>query len=59
MKKSSRFLIGFAAATLTFGSLFAALGPDKFGGCHSHKWQHHHCESHHHHSCHGEVDVIE
>jgi hypothetical protein len=44
MKKGSRFLVGFAAAAITFGSLFAIMGPDRFGHC-GH-WKHHHC--HHH-----------
>ncbi|HYG50306.1 MAG TPA: hypothetical protein VD905_05355 [Flavobacteriales bacterium] len=41
MKRGSRFLIGFAAAAVTFGTLMATLGPQKFGHC-SHHWRHHH-----------------
>jgi hypothetical protein len=43
MKRSSRFVIGLAAAALTFGSLFAFVGPKNFNGCDrqpSH-WQNH------------------
>ena len=36
MKKGSRFLIGLATATLTFGSLMTAMGPEKFNMHRSH-----------------------
>ncbi|MCE3227241.1 MAG: hypothetical protein K0S32_1792 [Bacteroidetes bacterium] len=31
MKRGTRFLAGFAAAALTFGTLMATLGPQRFG----------------------------
>lgn len=40
MRPRSRFLIGFAAAALTFGTLMAILGPQRFGA---------HCANHGHH----------
>ena len=48
MKRGSRFLIGFAAAALTFGSLMAGLGKDRFAKhCQSNRY-HHGCYHHHH-----------
>ncbi|HLP13240.1 MAG TPA: hypothetical protein VK177_14990 [Flavobacteriales bacterium] len=53
MKKRTHFLVGFLVAALTFGTLMATLGPQKFGRhCHGH-WNHHlkhHCykETGHH-----------
>lgn len=44
MKKSSRFLIGFAAAALTFGSLMAFVGPQHFA-----KYGNRHCGYHQYH----------
>ncbi len=44
MKKGSRLLIGLTAAALTFGSLMAFMGPDKFGA-HCSGWKHHGCHS--------------
>lgn len=50
MKRGSRFLIGFAAAALTFGSLMAAFGKDRFARhCDHNRWQHYGC--YHHHYC--------
>ena len=43
MKRSSRFVVGFAAAALTFGSLFAFVGPKHFHGCEQAP-----CHRHHH-----------
>lgn len=44
MSRKSRFLVGFTAAALTFGGLFATMGPAQFNGgrpmCHPHG---HHC----------------
>jgi hypothetical protein len=54
MKRGSRFLIGFAAAAVTFGTLMATLGPQKFGRhCHGY-WNH--CYGHNHcgHTCYAE-----
>ncbi|MCE3260725.1 MAG: hypothetical protein K0S12_2366 [Bacteroidetes bacterium] len=59
MKRGSRFLIGFAAAGLTFGSLMAVLGPQHFGKhCHSswkgyygHSHYNDHCWDNHHEGC--------
>ena len=34
MKNSSRLLIGFIAAAITFGSLFALAGPERFARHH-------------------------
>ena len=39
MKRKSRFFIGFIAAALTFGTLFATIGPKRFM---RHK---HHCHA--------------
>jgi len=48
MRKGSRFLLGFSAAALTFGTLMLTLGPQKFGGhCGGH-WKHHHGYSGYH-----------
>ncbi len=44
MKKGSRFLIGFAAAALAFGSLMAFVGPQHFA-----KYGNRHCGYHQHH----------
>lgn len=48
MKPGSRFLIGFAAFALTFGTLMATLGPQQFN---AHGAHHRH---HHHHGCYDE-----
>lgn len=32
MKRSSKILIGFTAAAVTFASLFAIAGPNRFNG---------------------------
>jgi len=44
MSRKSRFLVGLTAAALTFGGLFATMGPEHFNGgrpmCHPHE---HHC----------------
>ena len=44
MSRKSRFLVGLTAAVLTFGGLFATMGPEHFNGgrplCHLHE---HHC----------------
>lgn len=64
MRKGSRFLVGFAAAALTFGSLFAVMGPDKFASCTHHGYGHH-CGAggHHwsggHHGCQAAEPVAE
>jgi hypothetical protein len=47
MKRSSRFLIAFAAAALTFGSLAAFVGPrhwrqQRHGHCHAYADRHWH-----------------
>ncbi|NTW23600.1 MAG: hypothetical protein HGA37_02780 [Lentimicrobium sp.] len=42
MKRRTRFIIGFAAAAITFGTLTATLGPARF---------HHHRLSHSHAFC--------
>ena len=43
MSRKSRFIVGLTAAALTFGGLYATMGPDHFNGgrpmCHPH----HHC----------------
>lgn len=55
MKKQSKFLIGFGVAALTFGTLMATLGPEKFGRhCSSH-WRNHHGYSHCGHTCSAEA----
>lgn len=46
MKKSSKFVIGFAAAALTFGSLFAFVGPKHFNHCDQRPCYHHHDRGH-------------
>lgn len=33
MSRKSRFLVGLAAALLTFGGLFATMGPKQFNSC--------------------------
>jgi len=53
MKKGSKFLIGIAAAALTFGSLMATLGPDKFASHCSHHKNYHHC-GHYQSTCHNQ-----
>ena len=44
MSRKSRFFVGLTAAVLTFGCLFATMGPSHFNCgrpmCHPH---HHHC----------------
>ena len=53
MSHKSRFLVGLASAVITFSTLFATLGQDKFNCgrsvCHPH---HHHCfvEEYNHHA---------
>ncbi|MGZ3884730.1 MAG: hypothetical protein ACXVP0_11475 [Bacteroidia bacterium] len=50
MRKGSRFLIGLAAAGLTFGTLTATLGPKHF----NRHYGPHHCGgywNHHHDNC--------
>lgn len=50
MSRRSRFLVGLAAAAITFGSLFATLGPEKFNQCGKRAHQMHHCcsnDAHH------------
>jgi len=47
MKRKSKFLIGFATALLTFGTLMATLGPEKFN-----KYGHRHCGGHYYHMQH-------
>ena len=54
MKRKSKFLIGFAAAAVTFGTLMAALGPQKFGAHCSRHWNQHHGCGHCHHTCYTE-----
>lgn len=45
MRRGSRFLIGFAAAALTFSSLMAFVGPRHFGGYRHHFGRgRHHCQ---------------
>jgi hypothetical protein len=48
MKRGSKFLIGFAAAAITFVSLSATLGTQRFSNQCSNHWRHHHqshCQS--------------
>lgn len=46
MKRRSRFLTGFTAAALTFGTLMLTLGPQKFGGnCTRHGHHHGYCHN--------------
>lgn len=40
MKRRNRFLIGMAAAAITFGSLFAFVGPDHWAYRHHHAYGH-------------------
>lgn len=53
MSRKSRFLVGLTVAALTFGGLFATMGPEHFNGgrpmCHPH----HCCIQEHldHHCC--------
>ena len=53
MKKGSRFLIGFGAAALTFGSLMAGLGTSHFNLHGKRYWNHHGCYglTYNHNSC--------
>ena len=44
MKKPARFFTGLAAAALTFGSLMATLGPERFNA-HRHGCHHSQCEA--------------
>jgi len=60
MSRKSRFLVGLTAAALTFGGLFATMGPEHFNGgrpmCSSHE---HHCcmqEQHDRHCCDSKTD---
>jgi hypothetical protein len=45
MRRGSRFLIGFAAAALTFGSLNAFVGHRQFGRHRHHFGRGHHCQT--------------
>jgi len=59
MKRGSRFLIGFASAALTFGSLFAFAGPEHFNK-HCGRWGHgYHHNYYHNHSCSDSGQVCE
>lgn len=43
MSRRSRFLVGLAAAAITFGSLFATMGPEKFNQCGKRAHEMRHC----------------
>jgi hypothetical protein len=66
MKRGTRFLTGFAAAALTFGSLMATLGPQRFGQHCYGKWRGHHgyyshpdhCNHHWQNSCEYREDTL-
>lgn len=51
MKRGTRFLAGFAAAALTFGTLMATLGPQRFGKHCYGNWRNHYECYHHYNSC--------
>jgi len=54
MSRKSRFLVGFATAAITFGSLFASMGSEHFNGGRPMCNPHHHClmdEYHYKHCC--------
>lgn len=51
MKRGTRFAIGLAAAALTFGSLWAFVGPKRqvcgpFYHSYEQRWNHHHGDCH-------------
>ncbi len=48
MKRRNRFLVGLAAAAITYGSLFAFVGPEYWQNRYHHYHGYHHG---HHHGC--------
>jgi hypothetical protein len=40
MSRKSRFLVGLTVAVLTFGGLWATMGPERFNSCRHHRMEH-------------------